>query len=136
MTGEAKKPAAGGASEVDAFLAKLNDPRKETIAAVRQAILEAAPDIGEGIKWNMPSFRTADYFATTNLNPKGGVRLILHTGAKAKASGVTGAAVPDPDRVLQWLAKDRAMVGFDGPGAVAAKRGALQAIIKAWVKLL
>ncbi|BCW88494.1 hypothetical protein sos41_16350 [Alphaproteobacteria bacterium SO-S41] len=135
MTGKAKTAAAGD-SDVDAFMAKLRDPRKAAIEAIRQAILAAAPEIREGIKWNMPSFRLADYFATTNLNPEGGVRVILHTGAKAKASGVGREAVPDPDGLLQWLAKDRAMVAFDGVADVTTKRKALQAIIKAWVKLL
>ena len=136
MTGKAKKATAGDDGDVDAFMAKLDDPRKAEIEAIRRAILAAVPEIREGIKWNMPSFRLADYFATTNLNPKGGVRLILHTGANAKASGVGREAVPDPNGLLQWLAKDRAMVAFDGAEDVAAKRKALKAIIKAWVKLL
>ena len=136
MTGKAKKATAGVDGEVDAFMAKLNDPRKAEIEAIRRAILAANPEIREGIKWNAPSFRVTDYFATTNLNPKGGVRLILHTGAKVKASGVTGEAVADPMGLLQWLAKDRAMVTFDGVADVAGKRAALQAIVKAWIKLL
>ncbi len=122
---------------VAAFMAALDDPRKPVLEAVRQAILAASPLIAEGIKWNAPSFRTSEYFATTNLNPKGGgVRVILHTGAKVRASGVSAVAIDDPAGLLQWLAKDRAMVTFADTGDVAAKRSALQAILRAWMELL
>jgi len=80
--------AAQGDKAVAAFMAALDDPRKPVLEAVRHAILAASPLIAEGIKWNAPSFRTSEYFATTNLNPKGGgVRLILHTGRRCGPAG-------------------------------------------------
>jgi hypothetical protein len=128
---------AQGDPAVAAFMAALDDPRRPVLEAVRQAILAASPEIAEGIKWNAPSFRTSEFFATTNLHPKGaGVRLILHTGAKVRASGVHSVAIDDPAGLLTWLATDRAMVTFADGAEVAAKRSALQAILKTWIALL
>ena len=53
-----------GANEVDAFVQKLDHSLKAEIEAVRAIILGANPEISEGIKWNSPSFRVKEYFAT------------------------------------------------------------------------
>src|SRR5262245_41223578 len=52
---------------VIAFLRELDHPLKQEVEAVRQIILGVSPEIREGIKWNAPSFRTTEYFATLNL---------------------------------------------------------------------
>ena len=49
---------------VDDFMRALKHPLKKEIEAVRRIILSVSPDIQKGIKWNAPSFRTTDYFAT------------------------------------------------------------------------
>ena len=135
-----KAPSSRGASRIDpevaAFMAALDHPRAKELEAVRQLILVASPAIREGMKWNMPSFRTTDYFATANLRPKGPLRLILHNGAKVKASAATGLAIDDPSGLLNWLAKDRCMVSFADMGEVRAKRAALQAVVRAWIAQL
>lgn len=65
-----------GSSQTDpavvAFLRKLDHPLKREIESVRQIVLGVSPEIREGIKWNSPSFRTKDYFATLNLRAKDG----------------------------------------------------------------
>ena len=120
---------------VAAFLRELDHPLKREIEAVRRIILGVSPAIREGIKWNAPSFRTTDYFATLNLR-QGGVWLILHTGAKVKASATKGVPVADPTGLLKWLAKDRALVTFADAKEVQAKRSALEAVLREWIKLL
>ena len=77
------------------YLDKLEHPLKAEIETVRQIILGVSPEIREGIKWNSPSFRTTDYFATLNLR-QGRVWLILGTGAKVKPTAQTGLSIPDP----------------------------------------
>lgn len=116
---------------VEDYLKSLDHPAKKEIEAIRKIILGADPAIREGIKWNSPSFRTDDWFATLNLH-KGQVRLILHTGAKAKSKDMS--TVADPKGLLQWLAKDRAMVTFEGENDVKAKRMALTALLKKWIR--
>lgn len=122
---------------VDEFLARLKHPRKNELEAVREILLGASPRIREGLKWNAPSFRTTDWFATLNLRAKGGeerVWLILHTGAKVKATAIAGVSMPDPTGLLTWLAKDRALVTFANPADIRAKRAALQALVRTWIR--
>ncbi len=133
----AKPQAAVGTSDptVDDFMRELKHPLKKVVEIVRQLILGVSPAIQEGIKWNAPSFRTTDYFATLNLRD-GRVWLILHTGAKVKASATKGLKIADPRGLLKWLAKDRCVVMFDDGQDFEVKRKALQSIIRQWIKSL
>jgi len=131
----ASKRAAKSDPAVAAFLKELEHPLKSVIEAVRRLILAASPEICEGIKWNSPSFRTTEFFATLNLRD-GRVWLILHTGAKVKANATKGIDIADPASLLQWLAKDRALVTFNDDRDFKTKRTALQSLIRAWIKLL
>lgn len=127
------------APEVYTYLENLEHPQKPTLMLLRQLILDVDPEIHEGIKWNAPSFRTSDWFATLNLRARSGeqhVWLILHTGAKQKASPDAAAAIPDPAGLLEWLGKDRAVVTFTDTADIANKREPLQAILRAWVARL
>ncbi len=127
----------GSDAGVAAFLRDLDHPRKKDVEAVRRIILGVSPTITEGIKWNAPSFRTKDYFATVNLRDyKGETRvwLILHTGAKSKARSMS--KIPDPSGLLTWLAKDRALMTFADGKDVRSKRPALEAIVRNWISRL
>ena len=86
------------------------------------------------MKWNAPSFRTTEYFATTNLRAKRGVGLILHLGAKVRALPPGGVTIEDPEGLLEWLAKDRAALEFADAADVKRKRVALAAIIRQWIE--
>ncbi len=108
--GHAARP--GQAAGCDDLLPELEHPRKRDIIGLRKVILGADLTIAEGIKWNAPSFRTTGYFATINLRAKAGVEVILHFGAKKNDISKTGVDMPDPSKLLSWLAKDRARVAF------------------------
>ncbi len=43
---------------VDEYIAGLDDWKAETVAGVRQIILEAAPDSTESIKWSQPVYES------------------------------------------------------------------------------
>ena len=90
----------------------------------------------EGIKWNVPSFCTSEYFATFNLRTKEGIGIILHLGAKVRDTATTGIAVADPESLLKWLAKDRASVIFSNLKDIDRKRVAFAQIIRQWIKHL
>ncbi len=122
------------ASDVDAFLATLEHPRKAEILALRQAILAADERIGEGIKWNAPSFRTSEWFATFHLRAKAGVQLILHFGAKARDTSGARAAIADPDGLLEWLGPDRASVKLRDLDDVRARQPAFTAVVRQWIE--
>lgn len=118
---------------VDAFLEALEHPRKPELLALRTIILGAAPQIGEGIKWNAPSFRTSEYFATFNLRAKDGVQLVLHLGAKKRADTSALQAIADPGALLTWLGTDRATVTFRDLVDVEEKRAAFVELLRQWV---
>jgi hypothetical protein len=116
---------------VDAFMSTLDHVFKKEIQAIRSAILSVDAKIAEGVKWNAPSFRTTDYFATTNLREKNGVGIILHLGAKVrKTAAVT---IDDPSELLKWLAKDRAMIVFKDLQEFSANKAAFKSIIRSWI---
>ena len=104
------------------------------VERVRQMILGASPEVVEEVKWNSPSFRTTEHFATFNLRAKDQVRLILHTGAKSKVPAPRQEEIPDPKGLLQWLGPDRCVVTFRSEDDVVANQGALVKILRAWVK--
>ena len=89
------------------------------------------PGVTEGIKWNAPSFRTTEWFATFHLRAKARVMVILHLGAKARAGD--GITVADPAGLLTRLGKDRASVTFADESDVAAKGEAFAALIRRWI---
>lgn len=119
---------------VDVFLDALDHPFKAEILALRQIILAADARIAEGIKWNAPSFRTSEYFATFHLRAKDGVQIILHLGAKVRDTAVTGITIEDPAALLEWLARDRAMVKFRDVQDIAGKRAAFTLLLRQWIE--
>jgi hypothetical protein len=121
---------------VEAFVASLDEASKPAVCALRQIILAADPSIAEGIKWNVPSFRTSEYFATMNLRVKTGIGVVLHFGAKKSDITRTGVAISDPASLLVWLAKDRAMITFRDVDDITARRSALTNLIREWIKHL
>ena len=131
---EPTKRSASTPESVDAFVAALDHPFKPEILALRQIILGADPGISEGIKWNAPSFRTSQDFATMHLRAKDGVQVILHMGAKIRDTATSGVAIADPESLLEWLAKDRASVKFCDLKDVEAKRSAFVNIVCQWIK--
>jgi Domain of unknown function (DU1801) len=119
---------------VDEFMSQLDHPFKSEIQAIRTAILAVSSAVTEGIKWNAPSYRTTEYFATTNLREKNGVGIILHLGAKVRDLGPEGISIQDSDGLLKWLAKDRAMVVFKDMSDFNAKKLAFTKVLKQWLK--
>jgi len=127
------KSPADTSEAVDRFMADLQHPFKAGIQKLRSMILDVDPSIAEGIKWNSPSFRTTEYFATTNLRAKAGVGLVLHLGAKVRGLP-TRIAIADPEELLTWLGKDRALVEFTSVRELAVKAPALNAVLRQWIK--
>ncbi len=119
---------------VDEFLAVLEHPLKPVVLALRALILGVDPQVTEGIKWNAPSFRTTEYFATFHLRSAENVRIVLHVGAKVRDTAITGIAVADPTRLLTWQAKDRATVTFRDLAEVSARQAAFEQLIREWIQ--
>ncbi len=125
--------AADTTTAVESFITRLEHPAKALVVQLRAAVLAADPAIAEGVKWNAPSFRTGEYFATMNLRAKVGVALVLHFGAKVRSVAAGPDSIEDPARLLKWLAKDRALVEFGSEADLQAKQAALQAVLRQWI---
>ena len=122
--------------EVEAYMQRLEHPLKPALQAVRETILAADDRIREAVKWNSPSFRVDEFFATATIRPSRGrdrLQLILHRGAKAKDNSSGAVAIDDPTKLLTWLADERCLVDFDDLAAVHAARDALAAIVRQWI---
>lgn len=117
---------------VDRYMQELEHPHHGDIMQLRALMLAADDTIAEGVKWNAPSFRTTEYFATTNLRVKGGFGVILHLGAKVRASGVP-VRVDDPHGLLRWHSHDRASLEFRGHDDFVSRQPALTAIVRQWI---
>jgi hypothetical protein len=118
---------------VDDFMLALDHPLKAELQAVRKLVLSASPKISEGIKWNAPSFRLQEWFATVNLRGQDTVQLIMHFGAKVNDISTKGIKIDDPKGLLEWLAKDRATVKFRDMKTIKANSSAFVAIVREWI---
>jgi hypothetical protein len=129
-----KKTTTGRATDADVetFLASLEHPFKREVLALRQLILGVDARITEGIKWNAPSFRTSEWFATFQLRAKGGVQIILHLGAK-KRPELEKLEIADPASLLEWLGPDRASVKFRDLEYIERTRRDFVELIRQWV---
>lgn len=123
-------------TQLEAFLAALEHPRKQEISALRAIISSVDPTIREDIKWNAPSFHTSEHFATFNLRHKEGVQIVLHLGAKPRANVSLRTEVADPEAILEWRGADRATVDFADLSDVKAKEKALRRVLQQWITLV
>lgn len=130
-----REPAAT-ASDVDAFIARLKHPLEPEIRAIRSIILGADPKIGEGIKWNAPSFHTSEHFATLHLRGTTGVQVVMHVGAKPRSYTTAREAIADPGTLLEWRGADRATVTFVDLEDVKRKERAFAEIVRRWIACL
>jgi hypothetical protein len=126
--------AADTTEAVDKFMSTLEHPCKAEVAAIRKLILGVDDSVREGIKWNVPSFRTHEYFATMNLRAKQGVGIVLHLGAKARELPKGGLKIDDPAGLLRWLGTDRAIVEFNDGVELKSKRKELQTLLGHWLE--
>ena len=121
---------------LDDFMFQLKHPLKPEMQTVIALIRGADPAIGEGIKWNAPSFCVNEYFATVNVKAKDCVQIILHLGAKVWRDISVRVAIDDPAGLLEWLGNDRATVKFHDIKEIDSKGCAFQQVLRQWIQYL
>jgi len=120
------------APTVEAYRSGLAPDVLGMVDTLRAIVGDAHPGLEERIKWNAPSFALGDVDRITlGLNPKGGVRAVLHRGAKAKDGD--GAAFADPEGLAAWPAPDRGVLSFASLGEIEALRGELRDLFARWL---
>lgn len=132
----APRGAAKPSGSVDDLLAAAAHPLISEIQQVRAIMLGIDPTIVEAVKWNTASYRTSDFFAAIHLRSRDQVQLVFHTGAKVKATAVTGITVADPAGLCAWLAKDRCLVSLGTGKQFTANRPAFEALVREWITWL
>lgn len=125
MAARKKAGARGNTSrEVDAWFAKLEHPQKETMLAVRKAVLAADQRVSECIKWSSPTFVFEGNLASLQPNAKKFASLMFHRGAE----------IPGKHPALQGSGRLVRTMKFDDPADVRAQKAALNAVVKAWCR--
>ena len=116
------------AHPVDDYMAELEHPLKAEVQLLREIVLGASPAVEERVKWKSPSFHSgADDLGAFELRPHDFVRLVLV---------FPHGLVDDPEGIMLGEWKDRRELRFTGLDDIAAKRAALENIVRAWVGLL
>lgn len=119
------------AQTIEAYRASLAPDVLAAVDALRAIAAAAHPNLSERIKWNAPSFALGDEDRITlGLNPKGGVRAVLHRGAKVKADDFR---FDDRDGLAQWPAPDRGVLSFADAGDIEEHRAALLDLFTRWL---
>ncbi|MDP2310830.1 MAG: DUF1801 domain-containing protein [Pseudomonadota bacterium] len=129
------RPASSQAA-VSALMLALEHPLEAEIAAVRQIVLGVDPRIEEAVKWNAPSFRTTEFFATVHLRSRDSVQLVFHTGAKARDLPGGAVRLDVPSDLVRWLGKDRCLVTLGTAAEIDARRPAFESLIRQWIDQL
>ncbi|MES2306303.1 MAG: DUF1801 domain-containing protein [Gemmatimonadota bacterium] len=122
----------GRTPAVTDFLAELKHRNTPAFDLVRTIMLGVDSSIAEGIKWNAPSFRTSEWFATINVRASQGIQIVLHLGAKVHEGAIVRIA--DPEKLLKWLAKDRALLTVRDLDDLTARRAAVEGVIREWIR--
>jgi hypothetical protein len=65
---------------------------------------------------------------------KDGVGVILHLGAKKRPIPPGGLVIADPESLLEWLGKDRAVATFGDLRDISAKQSAFADIVRQWIR--
>jgi predicted transport protein len=119
-------------SPVDDFLRDLDHPHKEGIQLLRRAILAVDTRITEEIKWNAPSFKTREHFATFKLYPPKHIQLVLHVGAKPVATP-RQFRLDAPGLVVKWPAPDRCVLTIESSEHARQIEGVVAGAIRQWI---
>ncbi|MBL8861064.1 MAG: DUF1801 domain-containing protein [Planctomycetes bacterium] len=128
------RAAAAGSAAVDALLDASRHPLRAELDLVRRIVRSADRSITEEVKWNAPTFRTSESFATLN-GPRHveEVLIVLHAGARARGLDLR-AAIADPAGLLEWRGRDRALVRLGAAAEIRARGAALRALVRAWIR--
>lgn len=123
-----------GVRSVEEFRAGLAPADLAIIDRLRALANDAVTGLDERIKWNAPSFaRKGTDRITLGLERKGGVRVALHRGAKAKST--VAFAFDAPRDLVQWPAKDRGVMTFTEADEVERRQDEIGDVFRRWLEI-
>jgi hypothetical protein len=122
-------------ADVDSFIKQLDHPCKTGINRLRAAIKSLDSRIVEEIKWNAPSFKIEDHFATFKLYPPKNIQIVLHTGAKPKTP-LRAFTLDDPHKLLNWPTIDRCVITLQSSEQAEQLEKVVADMVKQWIQQL
>lgn len=111
--------------DVDAWFDRYDNPQRDLVMAVRDAILDADDRVTEVVKWQAPTFVYKGNIASFYPKTKTHASLMFHRGA----------ALDDPDGLLEGEGDVSRVARFLDADDLVAKRDALQRLIREWIAL-
>lgn len=111
--------------EVDAWFDRYDNPRRELVQAVRDAVLETDARVTETIKWQAPTFVYKGNIASFFPKTKTHASLMFHRGA----------VLDDPDGLLEGEGEVSRVARFLDAEDLERKREPLQRLIRQWIEL-
>lgn len=120
-------------SEVTAFLDAMNHPFRDLIDYLREVILNAGPDLVEGIKWNGPNYSLfGEDRITMRINPPKQVQVVLHRGARVKEQPKE-RLLKEEYALLDWKSNDRAVLTFKSLAEIQGHQAVVKDIVSQWL---
>ena len=110
------------ANDVDAWMARYDNPQKALVQKVRETILAADPRIGETIKWQAPTFVYKGNLASFFPKAKAHVSLMFHQGARIAGDFPSLEGEAEQGRTMKVHSAED----------LAAKSAELQRLVRAW----
>ncbi|MEM7334361.1 MAG: DUF1801 domain-containing protein [Chloroflexota bacterium] len=107
---------------VDEWFETYDNPQKELVQAVREAILAADARITESIKWKAPTFEYRGNLASFFPKSKKHASLMFHRGKFIEGD------FPN----LEGDGKEARMMKFKNHDDLESKKAELTAVVKAW----
>lgn len=110
---------------VDAYIESLKPDDRAMAGTLVTLVREAAPGLTEQIKWNAPSFSDGgEDRITLGINRGGGMRIVLHRGAKNQDAD--DFAFADPAALADWRSPDRGVIMLKDGNDLTARAEALK----------
>lgn len=108
---------------VDAWFDRYENPQRDLVMAVRDAVLDADERVTETIKWQAPTFVYRGNIASFYPKATKHVSLMFHRGAE----------LPDPTGLLEGEGDVSRVAKFADAADLARKRDALQEVVRGWI---
>ena len=117
---------------VEEYRQSLNGDTRAMIDRLRAIVASAHPDLVERIKWNAPSFGVGEADRITlGVERRGGVRLVLHRGAKPRST--TGLSFSDDEHLAKWPAPDRGVIVWRELADIERDAASLASLCRRWI---
>ncbi|MBI1933340.1 MAG: DUF1801 domain-containing protein [Ignavibacteriales bacterium] len=120
---------------VNNFMNNLDHPYKEGIEFLRNVIKKCNDSIIEEIKWNAPSYKLENHFATFKLYPPKNIQIVLHTDSKLKGDPHK-FHLDDPHQIIKWAAPDRCVITIKSNKEAKELSNEISSLINSWIKQL